>query len=144
MRKLGLVLLCIAAACGGAAMNSDGSPAGAVGPREAVEQFLATVRSKDIQKMSLIWGTSSGPVRDRMERNEMEKREILLQCYLKHDAFKVLDDNRSDDGKVKFRVELTQSGQKKTTTFVAVKGPGDRWFMEDADITVMQDFCTGR
>ena len=145
MRKLAMVMLLVAAACGGGRSSvGSGVVVGAVGAREAVEAFLATVRSKDIQAMSLVWGTSNGPVREQMDRNEMEKRELLLVCYLKHDTFRVVEDSRGENGRMLFKVELQQGALKRATTFKAVKGPGERWFMEDVDISVMQDFCTGR
>lgn len=144
MRKLGLVGLVVIAACGGGQALSAGMIPGASGPREALESFLQTVRSKDIQQMSLVWGTAEGPVRGRMERNEMEKRELLLQCYLRHDAFRVIDETKSTTGKVMFRVELAQGAVKRATNFTTVKGPEDRWFLEDVDISVMQDFCRNR
>ncbi len=139
-----MMMLVVAAACGGRQSVGAGVSVGAVGPREAVEAFLATVRSKDIQAMSLVWGTSSGPVREQIDRNELEKRELLLVCYLKHDSFRVVDDSRGETGRVLYKVELQQGRLKRTTTFKAVKGPDERWFMEDVDISVMQDFCTGR
>ena len=145
MRKFAMMVLVVAAACGGGRQSvGAGVSVGAVGPREAVEAFLATVRSKDIQAMSLVWGTSNGPVREQIERNELEKRELLLVCYLKHDSFRVVEDSRSDTGRMLYKVEMQQGQLKRTTTFKAVKGPGERWFMEDVDISLMQDFCTGR
>ena len=139
------MLLLVAAACGGgqAALGS-GVVVGAVGAREAIDAFLATVKKKDIQAMSLVWGTQNGPVREQMERNQMEKRELLLVCYLKHDSFRVVDDSRGENGRIVFKVELTQGQLKRATNFTAVKGPNERWFLEDVDITLMQDFCTGR
>lgn len=118
-----------------------GTAAGAAGPRQAVEAFLATIQAKDIQAMSLVWGSTDGPVRDHMARDQMEKREILMQCYLKHDAAKIGDQSPGPDGHQIFKVELTQGQRRRQTNFTTVKGPSDRWYVEDVDLSPMQDFC---
>ena len=48
MRKY-VVLLCVLVGCGGGAGQGGGAAAGAVGPRQAVAAFLATIEAKDIQ-----------------------------------------------------------------------------------------------
>ena len=141
MRKY-VVLLCVLAGCsGGTASQGGGAVAGAVGPRQAVEAFLTTIQGKDIQAMSLVWGSTDGPVRDHMARDQMEKREILMQCYLKHDAAKIGDQSPGQDGHVIFKVELTQGQRRRQTNFTTVKGPAERWYVEDVDLSPMQDFC---
>lgn len=138
------VLVCVLAGCGGGAGKSGGAAAGAVGPRQAVEAFLATIEAKDIQAMSLVWGSTDGPVRDHMARDQMEKREILMQCYLKHDAAKIGDQSPGPEGRIIFKVELVQGPRKRTTNFTTVRGPSDRWYVFDVDLSAMQDFCNNR
>jgi hypothetical protein len=144
VQKLGLMVLLLVAACGGQAALAKGTVVGAVGPREAVEAFLATVKRKDIEAMSLVWGTAKGPAREQMDRNELEKRELLLVCHLQHDAYRVVEQNPDVGGSVVVKVELTLGNMKKVKPFTAIKGPAERWFMTDVDIQDMQQFCRGR
>ncbi len=145
MRKLFMVMLAVVAACGGNRGSVPrGAVVGAVGARQSVEGFLSTVRSKDIQAMSLIWGTAKGPAREQIDRNELEKRELLLVCYLQHDSFRVVEETSGEGGRSVFKVELQQGSLKRATIFKSIKGPDERWFMEDVDISGMQDFCKGR
>ena len=141
MRKY-VVLLCVLAGCGGGSASQGGGPAaGAVGPRQAVDAFLAAVEAKDLQAMSVVWGAEDGMVRDHKPRDQVEKRELLMQCYLKHDSAKIVDQSPGQDGHVIFKVELTQGQRRRTTNFTTVKGPADRWYVFDIDLSVMQDFC---
>lgn len=142
MRKLVLVALLLAACFGGGRTGGPGT--GAAGSREAVDAFMKTVKDKDIQAMSLIWGTSGGPARDQTDRAQLEKRELLLQCWLKHDTYAIQSDGPGQGGRVLYKVEVQQGPRKRVTTFTTIKGPDERWFVEDVDITVLQDFCNAR
>ncbi len=111
MRKLLLIGLLFAGACQSRTSEvpvtvptpvSVAEPAGpgAASPRLAVDGFLASVRSGDLQAMSGIWGDKNGPVRDSkiFSRQEMEQREIyLIRCF-KHDSFRVLGESPAADG----------------------------------------------
>ena len=146
MRRLAVVALVqvmVLAACFGGG-RGGGVPSGAVDSRQAVDAFMKTVKDKDIQAMSLIWGTAGGPARDRIARADLEKREILMQCYLRHDSYVVKGDSPGQGGRVIHKVEVVQGPKKRETSVTTIKGPDDRWFVEDVDISVMQDFCTGR
>ena len=142
MRKLAFVALVLAGCFGGG--RTGGPATGAVGSREAVDAFMKTVKEKDIQAMSIVWGTSRGPARDQIDRAELEKRELLMQCYLRHDGYRIKSDGPGQGGRVLYKVEVQQGQRKRETTFTTIKGPEDRWYVEDVDITVIQDFCTGR
>lgn len=91
--------------------------------------------------MSLIWGTKKGPARDNMPRNEMEKREILMQCYMKHDSYKVVGESDGEGGRRILEVELTNGSNMRRTTMHAVRGPRDRWYVEQMDLAAVRDFC---
>ena len=91
--------------------------------------------------MSTVWGTAQGPARDQMERSELEKREIIMQGCYEHDKFRLLDDVPAGDGKRFIRVELTKGSITARPRFTLVKGPSDRWYVEDADIQAVQRIC---
>ncbi|GMV10445.1 MAG TPA: hypothetical protein PKC83_05705 [Gemmatimonadaceae bacterium] len=114
---------------------------GAAAPRLAVEQFLAAVKAQDLQAMSVVWGTDKGPARDQLERSELEKREIIMQGCYDHDGYRILEEGPAPSGERFVKVEITRARKSATPTFSLVKGPSDRWYVRDAGITAMKDFC---
>ena len=139
-----LLLAASFAACGPRAVDTTASPdqsVGAATPRAAVDRFLAAVRAQDLQAMSVIWGTASGPARDQMTQDVLEKRELIMQCYLLHDRARVVREEPDEGGRRDFVVELTKGSLVRTTTFHAVLGPRDRWFIENVDLDPVKDLC---
>jgi len=142
-------LAAIVAACssGGtttsSASGANSTAPGAPSARGAVEAFLGAVRAQDLQAMANIWGTAKGPAKDVVDRAQLEKRELIMQCYLGHDKFEVLNEAPGKEGERVFTVSLTKGGNTKQTTFHAVEGPSDRWYVLSADLEPMQSFCSG-
>lgn len=137
-----VVLALLVGACSRAPVPRAGELLpGAPAPRRAVELFLGAVKAQDLQAMSTVWGTAKGPARDQMERTELEKREIIMQGCYDHDKFRILDESPADDGKRQFRVEITKGDVTATPRFTTVKGPSDRWYVEDADIQAVRQLC---
>ena len=158
MKKKTLVLLFVVTACGPkvttttttAPVGAEPPPApvvvpsnvtGAASPRSAVELFLTAAKAQDIQAMSVIFGTNRGPSRDNMNREELEKRLVILQCYFNHDKFRILSDLPGDGGHRIVEAELTKQTIVRTPNFYAIKGPGDRWYVDNMEIAAVQDFC---
>ena len=157
--KKSLVLLFVLAACGpkvtttttSAPVGAPPAPVtvpapvsnltGAPSARTAVEQFLNAVHSQDIQAMSVIFGTKSGPSRDNMNRDELEKRLVILQCYFNHDKFRILGESPGESGHRVVEAELTKQGVSRTPNFYAVQGPESRWYVDNMEIAAVRDFC---
>jgi hypothetical protein len=119
----------------------SGQMTGAPSARHAVEQFLAAVRAQDIQAMSVVWGTSRGPTRDNMDRNELERRAIILQCFLAHDQFRIVSETPGEGGRRIIVVAITRASQTRQPSFHAVPGPSQRWYVENIDLASVRDFC---
>ena len=109
--------------------------------RAAVEEFLSAVRAGDIQAMSVLFGTKSGPSRDNMSRDENEKRLVILQCYFNHDKSRILGESPGDDGQRVVEVEVIKQGVIRTPSFYAVQGPSNRWYVNNMEIAAVRDFC---
>jgi hypothetical protein len=130
------------AACSSATQaGNSGQLTGAPTPQMAVEQFLRAVNAKDLQAMSTVFGTNKGPARETMDRTELEKREIILACYFANDSSRVLGESAGTQGHREIRVELKKGNLTRATTFYAVRGPGDRWYVDNMDIAAVRDFC---
>lgn len=145
MKKLLLAFVAVGvAACHAAAPPStstvDNSP-GAKTPVAAVDRFFAAVHAQDLQAMSQVWGTSKGSARDNMDRAELEKREVILQCYFNYDTFRVTGESPTSETRRVVRVELQRNGKTRTPAIYTVMGPGGRWYVENLDIAAVKDFC---
>lgn len=138
MKRSLVAVILVLAACG---PKPGGALTGAPAPRVAVEQFLAAVRAQDLQAMSVIWGSEKGPARDLIARQELEKRELIMQCMLAHDRFRILNESTGAGGKQVYRVELRRGSVVRATNFTSVKGPSDRWYVESADLEPVKDLC---
>jgi hypothetical protein len=152
VKKFALLLL-VLAACHSSSTStrtSDvGAPAPVTGPqsvggstpRAAVEQFLTAVRAQDLQAMSTVFGTSRGPSRDNMDREQLEKRLIILQCYFNHDKSRILSEVAGEASHRVITVELTRGRLVKAPRFYVIRGPGDRWFVDNMEIAAVAQFC---
>ena len=150
MKKLLLAMMVLSACSRGTTTTTTGAGAprtngvqlvGASSPRMAVEQFLAAVRAQDIQAMSVIFGTDHGPSRDNMDREQLDKRLIILQCYFYHDKFRFLGENPGEAGHRVFTVELTRGRLTRAPRFYTIQGPGGRWFVDNMEIAAVREFC---
>lgn len=140
MRKILALLLVLGACAPAARTGSGGQLTGSAAPRVAVEQFLNAVKAQDIQSMSSIFGTNSGPARDQIDRAELEKRMLIMQCYFNHDKFRITGENNQGSKRI-FQFELTRGTRTRNTSASVVEGPSQRWYIESMDIAAVRDFC---
>lgn len=146
MRRTAVALMLILAGCrsGGSSQPAAGV-VGADGPKQAAEQFLASIRTEDVQATSIIWGSVRGPARELFnDRADLEKRILVMQCNLNHDSYKILSDVPADAVRRNLRVELRRGQMTAQTTMVATQGPKQRWFIENTDLTPMRGFCSSQ
>jgi hypothetical protein len=144
VKKFAVVLLLLLGACpksGGYNGPKASASTGAQTPRAAVDGFLAAVHSQDLQAMSGYWGSEKGPAREALARDVLEKRELIMQCYLSHDRYNVLNEMSGNKGRRVLRVSLSKGGLTKETNFTAVQGPADRWYVEEVDLSNTAALC---
>lgn len=132
----------LAASCS-AGMSPPGGLAGAPAAPAAVERFLQLAAVNDYSGMGWIFGTVEGPILERDPRSEVEQRMYALAGLLEHDGF-VVGTGSPVPGRtaeaLRFNVILSRGGQALTVPFTAVRGPGDRWFVEELEVEAI----TGR
>jgi hypothetical protein len=151
VRRLALLLVLTAgcrSAGPGVTTTTTGAPArgGAVGgdtPRAVVQRFLDAAQNEDLQALSSYWGDESGVTRDRFPRQELERRELIMICVLKHDKAEIGEPTRSENGRLVVQTAMTQGLRTADVKFTVAKGPGDRWFVQDFDFVALQNkgFC---
>ncbi len=151
MKKLLLAILVLSACSHSTTTTTTGAGAprtttgpqlpGGPSPRLAVEEFLTAVRGQDLQAMSAVFGTSRGPSRDNMDREQLEKRLIILQCYFNHDKYRILGEGPGESSHRVFTVELTRGRLTRTPHFYTIEGPNNRWFVDNMEIAAVKEFC---
>ena len=135
MKRLLLALAATAtlAACGPSREPST-TPAPAAGfgaetPQAAVTQFFAAVKAGDLQAMGSIWGNAEGPALRQFDREELEKRELLMICHLNHDSARILEQVRSGQPQhTVFKTEIKKGPLTRQTNISTIQGPQGRWF----------------
>lgn len=153
MRKLLIGLLVAAGACTTRTTNIPASttpepvPATAAQqtPRQALASFLAAANAQDLQAMSGVWGDKDGSVRasGKMGREEIEKREIIMMCYLRHDKYRVVSDAPAVDNERLLGVELTKGKLSRTANF-NMATDGTRWYVRSAELEALRDLCVDK
>ena len=141
MRTVLGLLLALAACRSAPPTPAGGMTSGASSPEAAVENFLGAVRAGDLQAISLVWGTEKGPALSQIERTELERRALIMACFFNHDRARVLDQFPGEGKQRWFRVELKKGNLTRAPLIKTVPGPSDRWYVVDAEIEAVKDFC---
>jgi hypothetical protein len=118
------------------------STAGQQTPRQALATFLAAANAQDLQAMSAVWGDKEGSVlaSGKMGREEIEKREIIMLCYLRHDKYRVVSELPAMQSERTLSVELTKGKLSRTANFTMATD-GSRWYVRGADLDALRDLC---
>jgi hypothetical protein len=148
VKKLAIVLLLVVASCKRQAtvvttVPVAGQP-GAATPREALRGFLAAAKAQDLQAMAMMWGTKDGPAAGSMDRSEMERREIVLTCYLKHDSFQILNEAPAANDERQINVELKYKTLTRSTNFYVTPARENRWYVRTFEADALRDICANR
>jgi hypothetical protein len=139
VHRTAFALLIALAACHNAPRGSDAT--GAPTPALAVERFLGSAKAQDLQAMSTFWGSARGAARDVTDRSQLERRELIMMCYLTHDTYKVQSEGPAQGGKRAYVVELRRGTIARSTTVITVLGPASRWYVEDVKLEPLTDLC---
>lgn len=141
MKRVAVLLLPFAAAC--ASLSGGGSGTGADSPSAAIQQFLAAAKRKDLPAMANVWGTERGPASKNMDKKELERRELIMMQCLSHEKATLGASAQSEGGRLRIPVELTNVTLKAKPAFTVVRGPSNRWYVENLEIDHLRDqgFC---
>ncbi len=102
---------------------------------------MDAAKLQNVQSLALWWGDASGPSRDAIAKEELQKRELIMLKCLKHDRYEVIGDAPSEDGARDILVSMTYRGSDITTHMTVVPGPHGRWFVENVDLQALHPLC---
>jgi hypothetical protein len=137
----------MAAACGG---GRSGSPAPA-DPTETVRTFLDAANDSNLTVMAQLWGGRRGPVVDNlgayeMDQDELVKRLTVIQIYLAHDRYELVQESgltvAGGDGRQGVTARLFRSGCIANVPFVLAPWSG-RWLVNDIDLSAVGNPARG-
>ena len=101
---------------------------------------MQAVNDTNLVAMGQLWGTAKGPAADRMPRDELEKRLVIMQRYLVSASFEV---QPAQPGRVLpqnseqqfYSVRFVRSdGCARTIPFTVVRS-GNGWLVSDIDLS---------
>lgn len=123
-----------------------GSSTGAANARAAVLAFLDAGKNQDLQALATVWGSADGSVRDTgtIPHDEMEKRELVMLCYLNHDSHQIVSDAPAPNNERVVAAELRRGTLTRSANFYAVAGPNGRWYVRTFDMESLTDLCRAK
>ena len=104
---------------------------------QTLAQFLDAVKANDLQRMGTLWGDRRGPVVGWMENTQLKKKLTVIQIYLAHDGYRVIDGplpapGRDDERT--FHVELQRKGCNVAIPIDLVRAKRGSWLVHDVHL----------
>jgi len=145
VRKLAIVLLLVVGCRRQVNVGTAPNPnaPGAASAREAVQMFMTTAKSQDIQAMSNIWGSASGSARSTMDQAQMEMRLVYMMRCLRHDSYTIMTETSAVAGERLFAVQVKRGTLTPVANFTATPGQG-RWYISNVDLPALNSICIAK
>jgi len=151
MKRLLFVML-VAAACGGSSAPETGAaPAGttrkdpgAATPTAAISAFMTAIKEQDLDGLSYIWGSEKGPASEIVDKSQLRKRELIMECYFQHDSYRIVADVATTATMHVVTLQVTKGSFTRETKTQVVLGPANRWFVANPELVPLKDLCSGQ
>jgi len=134
MRRLAMLVVLGSLGCGSRPSTLTPEPQS---PNSVVAQFLAAVKARDLVGMGRLWGDKDGPVRGRLADSVVTKRLTIMQIYLAHDGYRVIEGPTPVPGRadaVTFRVELQRAQCNQVQPLDLVQTRRGGWLINDVHL----------
>lgn len=142
MRRLGTVMLLVLTAAGCRPSAVGNGAGGADTAQMAVVEFLNAARAQDLQGISAVWGNDESPTRDRVERQELERRLLIIACHLRHEESRIGAAQLGEAGRTLFTARLTRGSITADVPFTTVRNrQNGKWYVEDVDLRPAREIC---
>jgi hypothetical protein len=114
---------------GSAACGNNPGPGSPVpqSMNESVTQFLAAVKANDQKRMGELWGTERGPAAASMNRDALRQRLAVIQKYLDHTGYRVIEGPLVVPGRDElrtYRIELQRENCNQVMPIDVVRNSG--------------------
>jgi hypothetical protein len=124
---------------GGAACGKNPSPAGPVpqSMNESMTQFLAAVKANDQKRMGELWGTERGPAANSMNRDVLRQRLAVIQKYLDHTGYRVVEGPvlvPGHDELRTYRIELQRDKCNQVLPIDVIRTHSGGWLVYDVHL----------
>jgi len=114
---------------------------------ETLALFMAAVKANDLKRMAALWGTERGPAVDWMKAEEMNQRLAVIQKYLNHAGYRVVEGPLpvpAQDNQRSFRVELQRSnGCNVVLPIDLIRARSGSWLVLDVHLAVAGNPAAG-
>ena len=114
---------------------------------ETLAQFMSAVKTNDLKRMGALWGTERGPAADWMKAEEMNQRLAVIQKYLNHAGYRVVEGPLpvpAQDNQRSFRVELQRSnGCDVVLPIDLIRARSGSWLVLDVHLAVAGNPAAG-
>jgi hypothetical protein len=135
-----MLMLLIVAGCRASAVGNGAG--GADSAQMAVVEFLAAARAQDLQAISAVWGNDESPTRDRVERQELERRLLIIACHLRHEESRLEPPQSGEGGRTLFTARIQHGNLSAEVPFTTVRNRHNgRWYVEDLDLRPAREIC---
>jgi len=122
-------------ACGGAPQ-----PPAPQSLNETLAQFMSAVKANDLQRLGHLWGSERGPAASWMKPDDLQQRLTVIQKYLNHQGYRVVEGPLAVAGKDEmrtYRVELQRaSGCGVVLPIDLVRAKSGSWLVLDVHLDV--------
>jgi hypothetical protein len=140
--------------CSGGGGSVSPENEGAASPEQAVEVFMSsateaqrakavgefTTADRAYERMANVFGTEEGSIRRSHSAEEVRSRMLVLSACMRPTVFRIITQPDPQAWQTKstvVSVELTRGQQRLTLPFRVVLGRGERWFIQQIDVSNM-------
>ena len=108
----------------------------------AIDNFLAAVKAKDLDRMGQLWGNQKGPKASQTpdkDREQLRQRLVVMQKMLDNKGYRIVEGPlpSSAGGDMRmFRVELDRGNCKKVVPFDVVQAHQGGWLVYDPHLEI--------
>jgi hypothetical protein len=130
-RRLAVLATILALGCGGHASQTPVPQT----LSQALDQFLGAVKANDLTRMGQLWGNEHGPAADWMNANDLRMKLTVIQIYLNHTGYRVVEGPTGPSGNVRtFRVELQHRDCSRVQPIDLMRTRSGGWLVWDVHL----------
>jgi hypothetical protein len=107
---------------------------------ETLAQFMTALKANDLERMKTLWGTERGPASGWMKAEDLKQRLTVLQIYLNHISYRVIEGPlpvSDKEDRRRFRVELQRLNGCTIVVPIELARAKDHWYVVGTDLAAV-------